>query len=190
MKSVLLLIPALWALATSAHAQTTSPRATELYNIPVDSKYNAQIFRIRNDPSPNAAYVLPKLYAFMGSDISQSMPKYNKDRNTVTFSFPVMMVDGLTASVPSPNSSYEMLQIPNALLVQNKEELQQRLGATLTAPMGCPTELTFVINGKAYKDQSSVFNPTTGLMMCNYNTVIYTSVEIPMSGLFGSAGIF
>lgn len=174
MKVLLLSLVMIFA-STLAFAEN----ATEIVTLPFDeSRHNVRAFSIKTDDK-KVAYVLPKLYAFMGSDIKQSVPYINKKKKTVLLSFPFMMVDGLQSSVISPNSSYDSIQLPEKLLIRNKEELEAKLNATLVAPPSCPSNLTLFINGKAYKD-SGLYNQTTGQTLCNYNTVMYTSVEVPL----------
>lgn len=154
--------------------------ATELIVLPVDeARYNTRVFSIKTEKQ-RVAYVLPKVYAFMGSDIRHSIPYIDREKQTVTLSFPFMMVDGLQESVMSPNSSYDSLDLPKQLLVQHKEELESKIQATLLAPISCPSKLRLIINGKAYEDKG-LYNQTTGPSLCNYNTVMYSTVEIPLA---------
>ncbi len=155
----------------------------KIEKIPVDEKFNTQIFRIANKELQNVVFVAPKIFSFLGTGQSRKAPTVNND-GTLTLFFPIMLIDGLSTTVPSPMNRFKLIEIPNNLLIQKQVELNDFISKkygeygnqTLSKLPGCPKEILITIANKQFHTS---FESIKGPSDCSYNVPILTSIRLP-----------
>ncbi|MGZ3808526.1 MAG: hypothetical protein ACXVCE_10595, partial [Bacteriovorax sp.] len=159
-------------------------RNTQMSQVSVDPKFNTQLFRIEGNDTNNAVFIAPKIYSFSGSEVARMRPLQNEEEGTMTLFFPIMLIDGLSATVPSPDSQHESIKIPNNLLVQDVAGLNGYINKKFAAYgeqnlarlSGCPKEIIMTIAGRQFNIASDVLKLSD---YCDYNVPIYTSIKLP-----------
>lgn len=157
---------------------------TQMSQVPVNPKFNTQLFRIEGKDTMNAVFIAPKIYSFSGSEINRMQPLINDEEGTMTLFFPIMLIDGLSNTVPSPDSQHDSIKIPNNLLVQDVAGLNAFINAkygshgvqNLSRLAGCPKEIIMTIAGRQFNIASDILKASD---YCDYNVPIYTSIKLP-----------
>lgn len=159
-------------------------KSTQMKQVTVNPRFNTQLFRIEGKDTNNAVFVAPKIYSFSGSEVARMQPLINEEEGTMTLFFPIMLIDGLSSIVPSPDSQHESIKIPNNLLVQDVEGLNdfisKKYGSygeqNLARLSGCPKEIIMTIAGRQFDVASDILKSSD---YCDYNVPIYTSIKLP-----------
>lgn len=159
-------------------------KSTQMSQVTVNPRFNTQLFRIEGKDTNNAVFVAPKIYSFSGSEVSRMQPLINDEEGTMTLFFPIMLIDGLSATVPSPDSQHESITIPKNLLVQDVEGLNEYINKkyatfgeqNLARLSGCPKEIIMTIAGRQFNIASDILKASD---YCDYNVPIYTSIKLP-----------
>jgi len=159
-------------------------RNTQMSQVTVNPRFNTQLFRIEGKDTNNAVFVAPKIYSFSGSEVSRMQPLIDEDNGTMTLFFPFMLIDGLSATVASPDSQHESIAIPKNMLVQDVAGLNEFINKkyasygdqNLARLSGCPKELVMTIAGRQFNIASDILRNSD---YCDYNVPIYTSIKLP-----------
>lgn len=157
---------------------------TQMSQVAVNPKFNTQLFRIEGKDTNNAVFVAPKIYSFSGSEVSRMQPLINEEEGTMTLFFPIMLIDGLSETVPSPDSQHQSINIPKHLLVRDVTGLNEYINKkyasfgeqNLSRLSGCPKEIIMTIAGRQFNIASDILKSTD---YCDYNVPIYTSIKLP-----------
>lgn len=159
-------------------------KSTQMSQVSVNPKFNTQLFRIEGKDTNNAVFVAPKIYSFSGSEVARMQPLMNEEEGTMTLFFPIMLIDGLSSTVPSPDSQHESIKIPNNLLIQDVAGLNEFINSkyassgaqNLARLPGCPKEIILTIAGRQFNIASDILKSSD---YCDYNVPIYTSIKLP-----------
>jgi hypothetical protein len=155
---------------------------TNLEQLPVDAKYNATVFKIDGTSDyAQSAFIAPKLYVYSSADGGRLDPVINSD-GTVTMSFNVVFIDGITSQIPNDEANGKLMDVPQDYLVKNPDELAAKLGLEFKdsngiAPLpGCPKRLTLIVAGREYDATPSDLASGD---YCQLNRPILVSLTVP-----------
>lgn len=159
-------------------------KSTQMNQVTVNPRFNAQLFRIEGKDTMNAVFVAPKIYSFSGSEVNRMHPFVNEEEGTMTLFFPIMLIDGLSSAVASPDSQHQSIKIPNNLLVQDVAGLNEYINKkyanfgeqNLARLSGCPKEIIMTVAGRQFNIASDILKSSD---YCDYNVPIYTSIKLP-----------
>lgn len=135
--------------------QRKSYSQTDLVPVPVDTKYNVELFKIRNVPEyENIVFVKPRVYAYGGAQHGHVAPHKNND-GTISLSLPFALITGMQDSIPAADDSGP-ITIPEFLLVHKRDELLAYLNGRYGVPQiiaslpGCAKKITLRVNDQGY----------------------------------------
>lgn len=157
---------------------------TQMSQVTVNPSFNTQLFRIEGKDTNNAVFVAPKLYAFSSSEVNRMSPLVDEDEGTITLFFPIMLIDGLSPIIPSPDNRHDSINVPVNMLVHDTDSLINFLNKkyssfgeqNLARLSGCPKELIMTIAGRQFSIASDLLKISD---YCDYNVPIYTSIKLP-----------
>jgi hypothetical protein len=159
-------------------------KSTQMGQVTVNPKFNTQLFRIEGKDTMNAVFVAPKIYSFSGSEVNRMQAVTNEDEGTMTLYFPIILIDGLSTTVPSPDSPHQSIKIPDNLLVKDiaglNDFINNKYGSfgpqNLTRLSGCPKEIIMTIAGRQFNVAANILKLSD---YCDYNNPITTSIKLP-----------
>ena len=134
-----------------------SYKRVNLEQIPIDSKFNAIVFRITDETIPDdldQAFIAPKLF-FYGSEEGGRLASFPNADGSTTISFSVAFVDGLTKTVPSPGGDEDIV-LPDNFVLQDQAELETllktdfKIDRSLAPLAGCPKKITVSAGGNEF----------------------------------------
>lgn len=148
--------------ATDIQQDRQQYQLASITDIPLDPKFNAQLFRIAGPDSLNKVYLAPKTYVY-GSAEGVATITENAD-GTITVPFNIALATGLNPTLaPAQGGSGAPMALPDALKIKNKEELYQYVdktqgqNAVLTPIIGCPKKITITAAGKEFDATPKLF---------------------------------
>ena len=161
-----------------------SYQRTNLLQIAVDAKYNASIFQISGpEEYKNKAFIAPRIYAYGSQEGgSRTSPKENAD-GSMTISFNVIFVDGLSSEIPGADGSTKVKLPPN-FQVKDPDGLRQVLrdefqATNGLAPLpGCPKRIVVKVADAEYDASASDLSQGDN---CQINTPTTVSVTLSKS---------
>lgn len=157
---------------------------TQMKQVAVDPRFNAQLFRIEGKDTNNAVFIAPRVYAYSGNEANKMEPSINDDEGTMTLFFPIVFIDGLSDTIEAPNKDNGLIKLPANLLVQDKAGLERFINKkyesfgeqNLASLAGCPKKIIITVAGREYDIASDILKQAD---YCQYNKPIYTSVKLP-----------
>jgi len=156
-------------------------KSTDLQALPIDSKYNVNLFKIHNVPDyENAVFVAPRLYAYSSADGARLAPRRNRD-GTMSISFPVVLTSGDSAKIQSPNAT-GVIEIPEFLRMQNRDELEVKVKEVygqkkfISRLNGCPKKITVVVGNEEHDATPSDLAKGD---YCEQDTPFTVTVKLP-----------
>ncbi len=130
-------------------------RQSALIPVPVDPKYNVQLFRIRGSENADSTiYIAPRLFAYGSAQRGSVAPQDNRD-GTVSLSFPLALIDGGRENIKGADDKLEV-PVPKELRIQDIDALRKELNERFQKPQvlsgmpGCPSRITLTVNDRAY----------------------------------------
>lgn len=154
---------------------------TDLVQVPVDSKYNATLFRIRNvEEYRNRVFIAPKLFAYGATEHGRIAPERNSD-GTISLPFPVVITDGSVGEIQAPGADKRIV-LPDVFRVQHERELEARIRGEFgdrvgLAPLpGCPKRIVVKVNDREY--DATPADLASG-DFCQTNTPFNVSLRVP-----------
>jgi len=133
-------------------------RRVNLLQLPVDSKFNAMVFKITDETISeyqNKAFVAPKIFSYGTQQGGKLAPVLNPD-GTVTLSFNIVFLDGFSKTIQSPRGDDRMVTVPDSFLVRNPDEFAEYMKSQygvqtgLSALPGCPKRITVLVGAHEY----------------------------------------
>lgn len=157
---------------------------TEMKQVAVDPRFNAQLFRIEGKDTMNAVFIAPRIYAYSGNEANKMEPLIDDESGMMTLFFPIVFIDGLSETIEAPNKDNGLIKLPANLLVQDKDGLvrfiNKRFGQhgeqNLASLSGCPKKIIITVAGREYDIAGDILKQAD---YCQYNKPIYTSVRLP-----------
>lgn len=156
----------------------------KLEEISISAKTNTRLFRMTNKETNQLIFVEPRIFSFAGNTLERKTPIINERDGTTTLFFPIMLVDGLTSTIPSPFNRRQSIEIPKSLLVNDQVEIKdfitKRYGGygnqELSRLPGCPKEILMTIAGKQFMTSFEMIKSSES---CPYNVPINASLTLP-----------
>lgn len=161
-------------------------RATQLQQVPIDPSFNALLFKVDDAKTKKAVYIAPKLYAYAGKEANKTEPLINDDKGEMTLFFPIILIDGLSDKIESPNRENALITLPENLLVKKKDDLIKFLNKlyagdgeqNLAALPGCPKEIVLTVAGRRFPIDRDLYLTSD---YCHYNKPFTISITLPKS---------
>jgi hypothetical protein len=155
-----------------------------LIQIPVDGRFNAQVFRITDGSISdynNKLFVAPKLFSY-GSQQSGRLGRIKNQDGTITLIFNIAFVDGTTKTIQSPQADEKSIVVPNSFVVNDPTGLTQVLRSDyhsdngLSPLPGCPKKVLLTTGLKSYDVTPQSYKDAD---FCQLNTPVTVSIRLP-----------
>ena len=155
---------------------------TELRSVPVDTRYNAQVFAITAETDLTKVhefYVAPKLFAYGSTTTGRIAPEGNAD-GTTSISFPMILTDGTQDTIVSAAGGSSVVP-PDSVRVQDlaglRADLANRFGTgpTLAVLPGCPKKIIIKVNDTEY---DATMEAMVGADYCQINRRFNATIRL------------
>ncbi|MCM2277516.1 MAG: hypothetical protein NDJ89_05520 [Oligoflexia bacterium] len=173
-----------------AHVRMLPPRAIEaarksfrqtaLVAVPVDPRYNVELFRIKGvSDYENLVFIAPRVFAYGSAQGAKVAPQDNHD-GTISLSLPLALIDGTRETIASSDER-KSVPVPDSLRVQHQDELRKELSARFGKPLtlaplpGCPSRITLTINDHEYDATPSLARQSN---YCQLNRAIQAPLRV------------
>jgi hypothetical protein len=130
-------------------------KQTEIVQVPIDPKYNATLFKIKNVSEwEETVFIAPKIFVYGSAERGRLAPQFNSD-GTISLAFPVVLTDATQEEITSADTTTKF-NLPEPYLVKNLEELKATINSlfdgqqTLSALPGCLKKIILKVSEKEY----------------------------------------
>ena len=127
-------------------------RITQLEPIPIDPKYNVQLYKVMRDGLADVAFIAPRVYSYSSSE-GGALAAYRRKDGSIYLPFPAILLDGSTERVLS-NDGRNLTTVPQSILIHDVESLRKDLAARgytyLSTLYGCARKVTISAGGESY----------------------------------------
>lgn len=163
-----------------------SYKRANLIQLPIDTKFNAILFRITDETIPddeNRAFVAPKLFSY-GTEQGGQIARVAHGDGTVTLSFNIAFVDGISQTLLSASGDEREIALPSEFFVNHRSELEKSLTddfgmkSGLASLSGCPKKITLVVGGQEF---DTTLKDLAQGDFCELNVPIAVSLTVSQS---------